>query len=59
MLALSGAPNCVVSWPDFSLMHKAVRKLKSICRTIFSSFYVICHFNYKVVLYVCCLCTSF
>ena len=27
MFTLSGAPDRVVSWPDFSLRHKTVRKL--------------------------------
>ena len=43
MLTLSGAPDRVISWSDFSLQHKKVTKLNWICRTIFSSFYRICH----------------
>ena len=38
MLTLSGAPDRVISWSDFSLQHKKVRKLNRICRTILSSF---------------------
>ena len=49
MLILSGAPDLVVSWSDFSL-YKKVRKLIRICRTIFSSFYRIYHFNEMLVL---------
>ena len=39
MVTLSGAPDGVVSWSDFSLLHKVVRKLNRICRTIFSLSY--------------------
>ena len=42
IVTLSGAPDHVVSWSDFSLQHKKVRKLYRICHTIFSSFYRIC-----------------
>ena len=52
MLILSGAPDRAVSWSDFSLLHKIVRKL-NICRTILSRFYRICHFNYMLVLCGC------
>ena len=38
MLTLSGTPDSVVSWSDFSLQHKKVRKSYSICRTIFQAF---------------------
>ena len=38
MVTLSGAPAGFVSWFDFLLVHKTVRKLNSICRTIFQAF---------------------
>ena len=50
MLILSGASDHVVSWSDFLLLHKKVRKLNRICHTIFSSFYRICNFDYTLVL---------
>ena len=50
MLTLSGAPDHVANWSDFPLQHNKIRKLNRICRTTFSSFYRICHFNYKLVL---------
>ena len=49
MLTLSGAPNHVVSWSDFSLLHKIIRKLNRICRAIFSRFYRIFHFKCMLV----------
>ena len=53
MLTLSGTPDHVVSWSDFSLQHKKVGKLNRICHTISSSFYSVCHFNYMLVLCGC------
>ena len=53
MLTLSGAPDCVISWSDFSLLHKIVRKLNSICRKTFFTLFRFSHFNYMLVLYVC------
>ena len=38
MLTLSGAPDRVVSWSDFSLYHKKVRKLNRILSHIFQTF---------------------
>ena len=53
MLTVSGVPGRVVSWSDFSLQHKKVRKLNRICRGIFSGFYRICHFDNMLVLCGC------
>ena len=38
MLTLSGVPDRVVSWSEFSLQHKKVRKLNRICHTFFQAF---------------------
>ena len=38
MLTLSGAPDHVVSWSDFSLQHKKVRKLNRFVVQFFQAF---------------------
>ena len=38
MLTLSGAPDRVVSWSDFSLQHKTVRKLTGSVIQFFQAF---------------------
>ena len=38
MLTLSGAPDRVVGWFDFSLQHKKAKELNRICHAIFQAF---------------------
>ena len=48
MLTLFRLPDRIVSWSDFSLLLKTVRKLNRICRKIFSRFYRIFHLSFSV-----------
>ena len=50
MLTLSGAPDRVVSWSDFSLLHIKGRKLNRICHT---SFQALTAFTGFVILTTC------